>query len=151
MCVDRPHSCLRADFRFTITSFPQINKRIFSNGLFIPVLRLLAMSLLMIQCNMLQHHWRHDVYISCLIILTCIVIVFGFVRLGSAHIISQVAMEYETMPGWSEDISKAKKFEDLPPSCQKYVLRLEELIGVPIRWIGVGPGRSEMIDRQAKA
>jgi adenylosuccinate synthase len=51
------------------------------------------------------------------------------------------------MPGWTEDISKVTKFEDLPANCQAYVLRLEELIGVHIRWIGVGPGRKDLIER----
>ena len=61
---------------------------------------------------------------------------------------AQVVMEYEVMPGWTEDISKVKRFEDLPANCQAYVLRLEELIGVPIRWIGVGPGRQDLIERK---
>lgn len=54
---------------------------------------------------------------------------------------------YETLPGWTEDISKCKTFEDLPPNAQKYVLRVQELLGVPIRWIGVGPNRLDQIDR----
>lgn len=54
---------------------------------------------------------------------------------------------YESMPGWSEDISKCETFEELPPNAQKYVLRVQELLGVPIRWIGVGPNRLEQIDR----
>ena len=61
---------------------------------------------------------------------------------------AQVTMDYETMPGWKEDISKIKQFEDLPANCQAYVLRLEELIGVPIRYIGVGPGRLDLIERK---
>jgi adenylosuccinate synthase len=55
--------------------------------------------------------------------------------------------EFETLPGWKEDISKAQKFEDLPVNCQRYVLRLEELLGIPIKWIGVGPGREDVISR----
>ena len=54
---------------------------------------------------------------------------------------------YETWPGWSEDISKCKTFEELPDNAQKYVLRIQELLGVPIRWIGVGPNRLDQIDR----
>lgn len=60
---------------------------------------------------------------------------------------SEVQVEYETMRGWHEDISNAKKFSDLPLNAQAYVLRLEELMGLPIRWIGVGPGRHHVIDR----
>lgn len=60
---------------------------------------------------------------------------------------SEITMKYEVMPGWDEDISKARTFSDLPPNCQAYVLRLEQLIGVPIRYVGVGAGRCDMIDR----
>ena len=40
---------------------------------------------------------------------------------------SKVEVVYETMPGWTEDISTASSFEQLPKNCQAYVLRLEEV------------------------
>ena len=52
---------------------------------------------------------------------------------------------YETMPGWTEDISKAKTFAKLPKNAQAYVKALEEMSGAPISAIGVGPGRDETI------
>ncbi|MER8155796.1 adenylosuccinate synthase [Streptomyces sp. NPDC094472] len=52
---------------------------------------------------------------------------------------------YETLPGWSEDITQAKTFDDLPKNAQKYVQALEEMSGAPISAIGVGPGRDETI------
>ncbi|MFI8458880.1 adenylosuccinate synthase [Kitasatospora sp. NPDC085464] len=52
---------------------------------------------------------------------------------------------YETLPGWSEDISKAKSFAELPKNAQAYVKALEEMSGAPISAIGVGPGRDETI------
>lgn len=52
---------------------------------------------------------------------------------------------YEEMPGWSEDISGARSFEDLPPNAQRYVERLEELSGARVSCIGVGPGRNQTI------
>ncbi|MFJ5230085.1 adenylosuccinate synthase [Kitasatospora sp. NPDC088391] len=52
---------------------------------------------------------------------------------------------YENLPGWSEDISKAKTFEELPKNAQAYVKALEEMSGAPISAIGVGPGRTETI------
>jgi len=61
--------------------------------------------------------------------------------------LKDVEVEYEIMPGWDEDITKCRKFEDLPTNCQKYVLRIEQICGVPIRWIGVGPNRLDVIDR----
>lgn len=53
---------------------------------------------------------------------------------------------YETLPGWTEDISKAKTFADLPKNAQAYVKALEEMSGAPISAIGVGPGRDETIE-----
>jgi adenylosuccinate synthase len=53
---------------------------------------------------------------------------------------------YETLPGWSEDITKAKSFSDLPKNAQNYVKALEEMSGAPISAIGVGPGRDETIE-----
>jgi adenylosuccinate synthase len=53
---------------------------------------------------------------------------------------------YEYLPGWSEDISKAKSLSDLPKNAQAYVKALEEMSGAPISAIGVGPGRTETIE-----
>ncbi|MFC8448495.1 adenylosuccinate synthase [Kitasatospora sp. NPDC057223] len=52
---------------------------------------------------------------------------------------------YENLPGWTEDISKAQTFADLPKNAQAYVRALEEMSGAPISAIGVGPGRTETI------
>ena len=52
---------------------------------------------------------------------------------------------YEYLPGWSEDISKARKLSDLPVNAQGYIKFLEEKSGAPISAIGVGPGRDETI------
>ncbi|MGY4098407.1 adenylosuccinate synthase [Nocardia sp. R16R-3T] len=54
---------------------------------------------------------------------------------------------YDEMPGWWEDISHVKTFEELPANAQAYVLRLEELSGARISCIGVGPGRDQTIVR----
>lgn len=54
---------------------------------------------------------------------------------------------YEELEGWSEDITAARTFEDLPAAARRYVERLEELIGTRISVIGVGPGRDEIIVR----
>jgi adenylosuccinate synthase len=52
---------------------------------------------------------------------------------------------YEMLPGWSEDITKAQTFEDLPKNAQSYVKALEDLSRCRISAIGVGPGRTETI------
>lgn len=56
---------------------------------------------------------------------------------------------YETLPGWSEDISAAKSFDELPKNAQAYVKALEEMSGAPVSAIGVGPGRDETIQINA--
>ncbi|MFZ9893319.1 MAG: adenylosuccinate synthase [Candidatus Nanopelagicaceae bacterium] len=52
---------------------------------------------------------------------------------------------YEYLPGWSEDISKARKLSDLPINAQGYIKFLEKISGAPMSAIGVGPGRDETI------
>jgi adenylosuccinate synthase len=54
---------------------------------------------------------------------------------------------YEEMDGWWEDISKARRFEELPVNAQRYVERLEQLCGTRISMVGVGPGREENVIR----
>ena len=54
---------------------------------------------------------------------------------------------YENLPGWWEDISGCRSFDELPVNAQGYVLRLEELIGARVSAIGVGPGRDAVIER----
>ena len=54
---------------------------------------------------------------------------------------------FETFPGWEEDISEARTFEDLPQNAQDYVLALEKISGARISVIGVGPARDEIIVR----
>jgi adenylosuccinate synthase len=52
---------------------------------------------------------------------------------------------YETLPGWESDISNITEYSRLPPNCRKYVERVEELIGIPVTWIGTGPDRKNTI------
>ena len=52
---------------------------------------------------------------------------------------------YETFPGWTEDISSARRLEDLPRNARDYVAALEQMIKAPVSVIGVGPGRDETI------
>jgi adenylosuccinate synthase len=52
---------------------------------------------------------------------------------------------YEEFPGWSEDISGAREFSELPPNAQAYVRELEAMSGSRISAIGVGPGRDEIV------
>jgi adenylosuccinate synthase len=54
---------------------------------------------------------------------------------------------YEEMPGWFEDLSAFRSFDELPAKAQAYVHRIEELTGAPVSAIGVGPGRDQTITR----
>ena len=57
---------------------------------------------------------------------------------------------YEELPGWSMDISAVREFEELPENAKNYIRFLEKIAGVPIRYIGVGPGRDDIIVRGEK-
>ncbi len=54
---------------------------------------------------------------------------------------------YEYFDGWTEDIGAARDFDDLPKAAQQYVLALEELAGVRISAVGVGPDREATVVR----
>jgi adenylosuccinate synthase len=61
--------------------------------------------------------------------------------------LEDIEVEYRTFAGWEEDITGVTKFEDLPKHAQDYVLGIEELVQIPIKYIGVGPDNSNVIVR----
>ncbi|EKM81324.1 hypothetical protein AGABI1DRAFT_106065 [Agaricus bisporus var. burnettii JB137-S8] len=65
-------------------------------------------------------------------------------------ILDRVEVEYVTLPGWKSSIADTKTYEDLPDNCRKYVEFIEDHIGVPIEWIGVGPERESMVKKECK-
>lgn len=52
---------------------------------------------------------------------------------------------YEELPGWEEDIQNIRRFSDLPGNTQRYLKRIEEIAGVPLFIVSVGPARDETI------
>jgi len=56
---------------------------------------------------------------------------------------------YEELAGWKTDISAVTLPGDLPAQAADYIAFLEDQIGVPIRLVGVGPGREQFLDRAA--
>lgn len=58
--------------------------------------------------------------------------------------LSRVEVEYETMPGW-HSIAGCRSWEDLPLNARAYITRVQQLVGVPVSWVGVGPGREDMV------
>ena len=59
--------------------------------------------------------------------------------------IESVEPVYEEMPGWQEDITNVKSFEELPVNCQKYIRRIEELVHCPVVMFSVGPDREQTV------
>ena len=64
-----------------------------------------------------------------------------------AYDLDKVETIYQTVPGWSEDISQARSFDELPANARNYVKMVEEAAAVPVKWIGVGPEREATIQR----
>ncbi|MBL4591388.1 MAG: adenylosuccinate synthase [Phycisphaerales bacterium] len=54
---------------------------------------------------------------------------------------------YETMVGFSEDITAVRSFDELPPSARAYIERIESFVGVPVGTVSVGPDREQTIRR----
>jgi adenylosuccinate synthase len=52
---------------------------------------------------------------------------------------------YEELPGWNTDISGITEASDLPPAARAYLAFLEQQVGVPVRLVGVGPGRDQFL------
>ena len=63
----------------------------------------------------------------------------------NAKYISECKPVYEEFEGNFGDISNVKRREDLPENAKKYLNRIEELVGVPIKFIGTGADREDMI------
>lgn len=63
--------------------------------------------------------------------------------------LEEVRPVFETLPGWEEDITDARTWADLPENARRYVARLEEITGVPVTVVSVGPGREQTIERIA--
>ena len=59
----------------------------------------------------------------------------------------RVDIVYKTFEGWRTQTTGCKRFNDLPQKAREYVEYIESEVGVPIRWIGTGPRREDMIVR----
>eukprot|EP00168_Porphyra_purpurea_P016162 TRINITY_DN5157_c0_g1_i1.p3 TRINITY_DN5157_c0_g1~~TRINITY_DN5157_c0_g1_i1.p3 ORF type:complete len:245 (-),score=95.00 TRINITY_DN5157_c0_g1_i1:193-927(-) len=67
---------------------------------------------------------------------------------ASLETIAEAEVVYEELPGWQDvDITAARAWRELPENARKYVERVEQLIGVHVQWIGVGPSRDAVIVR----
>ena len=61
--------------------------------------------------------------------------------------LSKIKVVYETMKGWKTCLSKCRKFSELPVEAQNYIKRIEDYLGIPVKWIGVGASRDSIITK----
>lgn len=59
--------------------------------------------------------------------------------------LSRAEPVYETLDGWTEDAREARDLDDLPAGARRYLNRIEQLLGIPLYLVSVGPGRAETI------
>jgi adenylosuccinate synthase len=77
-------------------------------------------------------------------------------RLGGTRILDAPVTEdlasctpdYETIAGWRETIGEARAWSELPHAARAYVERVEQLAGVPVTWVSVGPEREQVVRRE---
>ena len=62
---------------------------------------------------------------------------------ANLHIIEQCKPIYEELPGWSEDVTGVRNFDDLPINAQNYINRILQLTGVQLMTFSVGPAREQ--------
>ncbi|MEP7294004.1 MAG: adenylosuccinate synthetase, partial [Chloroflexota bacterium] len=55
---------------------------------------------------------------------------------------------YDSVAGWSEDISGVRRWDDLPLAARAYIDRIAELCATPINTVSVGPEREQLVHRQ---
>ncbi len=60
-------------------------------------------------------------------------------------VLHRVTPVYERLPGWATDLSEVTELRDLPSAARDYVAFLAELAGVPVKLVGVGPGREQFV------
>jgi adenylosuccinate synthase len=64
---------------------------------------------------------------------------------GRCGALAQVQPVFETLPGFVENIDGMKTWDELPASARAYVRRVEQLAGIPVSLLSVGPGRAQTI------
>ena len=70
-----------------------------------------------------------------------------FKSLPSIHLFNKVKPIYETLKGWKCDISKITDYSKLPKEAKEYISKIEELTNLKIKYIGNGPARKNMIEK----
>lgn len=66
---------------------------------------------------------------------------------ANLDILDNMEVTYVKMPGWKSSTVGMREYSELPENARKYVEFIEEFVGVPVKYIGTGPGRENMIVR----
>lgn len=66
---------------------------------------------------------------------------------SDSRILSGVRPVYDELPGWTEPIDQARRWQDLPPNARAYIEYIQEFTGLPVAMISVGPSREQTIIR----
>jgi adenylosuccinate synthase len=61
--------------------------------------------------------------------------------------LSPFSPDLEPLPGWENDLTQIRSWNDLPSAARSYIERVETLTGLSVRLISVGPERDQIIDR----
>jgi len=69
---------------------------------------------------------------------------------ASLEELATLKTDYEVLPGWEHDITGITDYEKLPSNCKSFIETIEQLINVPITWIGTGPDRANTIMKPIK-
>jgi adenylosuccinate synthase len=67
---------------------------------------------------------------------------------GCVATMDKVKPVFETMKSWKEDISGCRNYDDLPKECKAYIARIEELLGVEVVLVSVGPDEKQTLVRK---
>ncbi|XP_031565273.1 adenylosuccinate synthetase isozyme 2-like isoform X2 [Actinia tenebrosa] len=65
---------------------------------------------------------------------------------ATQEVLHEVKVEYLTLPGWKTSIKHCRTMDQLPKNAQNYVRKIEEVVDVPVRWVGVGQSRDAMVN-----
>lgn len=68
---------------------------------------------------------------------------------ASLERLAEASPVWETLPGWNEDITGVRRYDELPEAARGYLSHIEQQLGAEVRYVGVGPAREQLIDRKA--
>lgn len=64
---------------------------------------------------------------------------------SNAAELAKVKVDYIELPGWEKNTESVRKYDDLPDAAKRYIEKIEELLQVPVKWIGIDKGRESII------